>query len=106
MLDASGALIAADLFSLELTSARPNTPVLLVIGYSALNLPFSGGTLVPSLDFILAGFSTSPAGALTLAGPFAAGVPAGFSFYAQYWIPDPLGVQGFAASNALLLTAP
>ena len=33
-------------------------------------------------------------------------VPSGFEFTFQYWQPDPFGPQGWAATNAVKLTAP
>ncbi|HZM00965.1 MAG TPA: hypothetical protein VFD43_12015 [Planctomycetota bacterium] len=96
-----GTLSAGDPISLALTGARENTTAHLFAGVSTLNLPFKGGTLVPSLDVVILFLPTGPAGALTLAGTLPGGLPANFSLYFQYWINDPAGPQGFAASTAL-----
>jgi len=38
-------------------------------------------------------------GALTVQGVWPKGVPSGFQAWYHYWLLDPVGVQGFAASN-------
>ena len=48
----------------------------------------------------------SPAGDLVLQSPWPAGVPSGIAFYFQYWIQDPGGPLGAAASNALEAVTP
>jgi len=77
----------------------------LVAGLAVANLPFKGGTLVPTPDILLAGLPIS----LTTAAfqfTFPAGVPAGTIAVFQYWTPDPVGVAGWSATNAQQLTVP
>jgi YVTN family beta-propeller protein len=100
-LSGCGSLLAGDTVSLSLTGALENTSAHLLIGVAAVNLPFKGGTLVPAPDLTLLFLPTGGAGSLELSGPLAPGLPSGFALYLQYWINDPAGPVGFAASNAL-----
>ncbi|MBM3984185.1 MAG: hypothetical protein FJ296_00610 [Planctomycetes bacterium] len=102
----SGTLAPLSTLSLVLNGARENAAAWLVIGASQLNAPFKGGTMVPSFDLLLAGFSTGPAGKIELAGPLPAGLPSGFAFHFQWWISDPVAVKSYAASNGLRATVP
>jgi hypothetical protein len=102
----AGTLAAGDPVTLTLTGALELAPTTLVIGFSELGVPFKGGTLVPFPDVLLPGLTTDAGGALVLGGTWPAGVPAGFSFYFQDWVVDPVGVAGLAASNGLAGTAP
>ncbi len=91
--------------SVSVANALPNAALTLVVGFTQLNLPFKGGTLVPSTDLLVTGLNTGPTGALTLGANWPAGVPAGFTFYVQGWIVDPAGPQGLAATNGVSGTA-
>jgi len=101
----TGTLLGSTDYTLNVSSARPVASSYWVLGLSAVNLPFKGGTLVPAPDFIIGPFLTSFAGVLNLSGVFPPGVPVGFSFFSQFWIVDPVGVQGFAATNGVKGTA-
>ena len=61
--------------------------------------------MVPDADFLLPAF-TDPLGGAHLAGRVPAAMPPGYSIYFQWWIQDPAGPKGFAASNALAGTTP
>ncbi len=100
-LSGCGSLLAGDPVTLALVNARPNSLTHLVIGASALNAPFKGGTLVPAPDFLVINLPTGPAGTLTLSAPLPGGLPAGFALHFQHWIVDATGPFGFAASNGL-----
>jgi YVTN family beta-propeller protein len=102
----SGTLAPLSTLTLVLNGARENSAAWLVIGASQLNAPFKGGTMVPSVDLLLAGFSTGPAGKVELAGPLPAGLPSGFAFFFQWWVSDPVAVKSYAASNGLKATVP
>ncbi len=107
-LSGSGTLQGNTPISLSLTNARENTTAWIVVGFSELNLPFKGGTLVPSLDapgFFLP-LPTGPLGVLEVGGTWPAGVPADFETWYQYWISDASGPVGFSASNALKSITP
>lgn len=73
----------------------------LIVGTTAINLPFKGGVLVPAPTLLVLGLPTV-GGELSLASTWPGGIPAGFAVYFQYWIADAAGVKGFAASNAVV----
>ena len=104
-LTGTGTLAGGSTSSLVLTSAKPSSTVWLVAGLSALNAPFKGGTLVPDPLLILDTVSNA-AGSATLTFGMPVGLPAGVDIISQFWIPDPAGVHGFAASNGLTGTTP
>jgi hypothetical protein len=62
--------------------------------------------MVPTPSLILSGLTTSGAGALALSATWPAGIPPGFGAVFQYWIHDPAGPAGFAASNGLEAVVP
>jgi hypothetical protein len=102
----TGTLQALSPLTLALLDARENASAWLVAGVAQANLPFKGGTLVPSFDLLLGGLFTGPAGQISLTAPTPAGLPSGFAFYFQWWISDPVAVKGFASSNGLKASAP
>jgi hypothetical protein len=89
-----------------LTGVVPDTQATLVVGLTAITAPFKGGVFVPFPDIVVAGLSTGPLGSIHLPTTWPSGVPAGFSFFLQYWMHDSAGPQGFAASNAVRGTTP
>ena len=74
---------------------------MLVIGLSAINVPFKGGTLVPSPDILITGLASNSLGLLSLGGTWPSGIPSGTKFWFQEWITDPAAVLGFSATNGL-----
>ncbi len=99
VLIAEGSLEPNSSVSLTLSKVEADVPALLVIGFSKLDLPYKGGTLVPATDLVF-GLMTSSNGNLVRGATW----PAGFSnteFYCQYWVPDDTTLQGVAASNAV-----
>jgi hypothetical protein len=100
-LTGTGAVQAGFELELTLTHAPAAGAVLLVVGLQALQAPFKGGTLWPSADVLVGPLLASPAGTLTLAGTWPAGLPSGFSFWSQTWIADAGAPFGFSASNGL-----
>jgi hypothetical protein len=89
------------LATLTLSGAAPGAPATLVIGLSALGVPFKGGTLVPQPDVLLA-FTTGAGGGVALSAAWPAALPSGTQTWFQWWIADAGGPAGFAASNAVL----
>ena len=106
VLIAGGTLAAGDPMTLKLNEARPFSLAYLIVGLGTLNAPFKGGVMIPSVDFMLSGLPTDKHGQFLLATPFPPGVPSGFSLWFQYWISDPAGPKGFAASNGAHGTTP
>ena len=106
VLAGSGTLAPSTPIGLTLTNALPSSSSTLIIGVSALNAPFKGGTLVPNPTVLIFGLPISGAGTLALNGTWPANVPSNVSFYFQHWIVDAGGPVGFAASNGLQGTTP
>ena len=88
----------ADLF---LESAPASAVAWLVASTRSLQLPFSGGTLVPAPDTVLGPFQTGPDGGLTFVD--AASVGGGITLHAQWVIEDADAIAGRSLSNALVL---
>jgi hypothetical protein len=97
----TGWLQAHEPFSLELTGATPFSGAFLVFGATALQAPFKGGTLWPHPDVIAGPLPVLGNGTVTLDSNWPAGLPTGFAFWSQAWIPDGVAVAGYAASNGL-----
>jgi Tol biopolymer transport system component len=105
VLDADGPLTSPSSLHVALGNYAPGGGAVLVIGLSAANLPLKGGTLVPAPMSLLS-IPALPPHHLVLTGHVAPGLPAGVQLHLQYWLPDPAGPQGFAASNAMRGTTP
>lgn len=101
-----GSLLPGEWATVTLGHALENTVATLVIGTASLNAPFKGGTLVPFPQILVFGLPTGPLGQIVLTAPWPPDLPPGFTMLAQFWIADPAGPFGHAASNALLGTAP
>ncbi|MFH0944997.1 MAG: PQQ-binding-like beta-propeller repeat protein [Planctomycetota bacterium] len=101
-----GELKAQQVARLKLKNALPNSVSALVLGLSNAGTPFKGGTLVPATDVVVFGLPTGSAGELPLTAQVPAAMAAGVPLYFQYWIVDPAGPWGFAASNAVTVTTP
>jgi len=105
LLTGAGVPEPGELLQLMLTDAAPAAATALVLGTSAVNQPFKGGMLVPAPDVILPRLTTDVSGALAVGSPLPAGLPPGFSFAAQAWVADAGAPQGWAATNAVRVTA-
>ncbi|HEX5010691.1 MAG TPA: PEP-CTERM sorting domain-containing protein [Planctomycetota bacterium] len=101
-----GALIEGHPLSVAISGAKPSGSATLVIGLSALNAPFKGGTMVPNPDALVAGLGLDGVGGIELTSAWPAGVPGGTSLWLQAWIADAAAVKGLAASNAEVGTVP
>ncbi len=99
-LSATGTLVPGSSASFLLGDAAPLSLASLVVGFTKIDQPFKGGTLVPSINFAFS-FPTDVTGAHRIDGFWPPGIPTGFQTYYQAWIVDLTAVQGFAASNAL-----
>jgi hypothetical protein len=99
----SGQPAAGAVVLLSISGVLPSTPIFLVIGLSAIQVPFKGGIMVPAPDLIY-GLSSDFAGQFAFSGTWPSGVPAGTLVVTQAWSPDPVAVQGFAATNGLQIT--
>lgn len=90
--------------SLRLTDALPSAPAVFVAGVSELAVIFKGGVFGPAPLFLNFGFVTGPSGRITLPFALGADIPTGLELWLQYWIVDPGGFVGSAASNTVKLT--
>jgi len=102
-LHGAGSLCPGEGGALQLAGAKPNSPAWLVIGLANASLPFKGGVLVPSPDFVLP-VATSAGGGFALPFVWPAGIPSGLQLWFQAWIKDATAVAGFAASAGLQAT--
>jgi len=101
-----GFLVEDTPVTVTLTNAKKLVPAALVIGLSQLGAPLKGGVLVPNPDVLISGLSTGSTGGFALTSTWPDGIPSGFEFLLQAWLPDPAAAQGFAASNGLRARAP
>jgi len=99
----SGALEPGTPVSLRTGCALENAPITIVIGLFALDLPFKGGTYVPSSNLFITGSSGStPAlGGFVLENTWPPGIGSGVETYYQVWVADDAGPFGFASTNAV-----
>jgi hypothetical protein len=78
-----------------------------VTGIFVANAPFKGGVMVPSTDFVTY-FTTEPGPppttVLTVAEPSMT-VGMGTTLYVQFWVDDPMGIHGAAATGTLAVVA-
>jgi hypothetical protein len=102
----TGPLLGGQNVTLSLTNARPFSTTALVIGLSAINASFKGGTLVPFPDVVVGGISTGGAGNVPITFAWPTGLPSGFTTRFQHWIVDSTGPAGLSASNAVAGTTP
>jgi hypothetical protein len=91
---------------LKLTGAKPSSLATTVVGVSALNAPFKGGTMVPSPLVVIPGVPVGPTGAWTPVIFTWTPQISGFSMWVQVWIHDAAAVKGWSASNGIKATAP
>ena len=101
----TGNLAEGTAVQLLLTDAPASSWAHFVLGFNTLNLPFYGGTMVPTLDIVVP-LLTDGSGALTVGGTWPAAVPAGIDMYFQYWIESGTGPFGYVSSNGLQATTP
>ncbi len=104
----TGTLVAGNPGSLELDNANPDSLAYLFVSLTtAGGTSFKGGTLWPFPFILQATEMTDPLGSFDLPWScWPSGIPSGTTFYFQYWIADPAGPKGAAASNGVLGTTP
>ena len=102
-LSGTGELVAGTPFSLNLTRAKASAPAFLFLGFWQWDLPFKGGLMVPN-PFTIVPLVTDTHGAGEIPGTLSPRVPADITIFAQFWIQDSKGPEGFTASNGLSLT--
>ena len=100
-LEGSGTLIPGTPGALELTSAAPTAPALLLIATAMRFTPFLGGTLIPAPFSNSLPLVTDPTGKIALPWASWPSLPTGSRVYFQFVIEDAGAIQGAALSNAL-----
>ena len=91
--------------TLTVSGGLQNAFTAIILGLSQINAPFQSGTLVPSPDIVVPGFTLDGNGELVLPFNYPA-LPSGFSLFWQAWIADPGGLSGWSATNGLSSTTP
>ncbi len=104
VLAADGPLSSGSTATMLIAEGSPASAAVLVLGLSAISLPFKGGVLVPSPDITI-GATLDGLGEMLLVGSIGE-TPPGASFYLQAWVADPGAPQGFSATNAVMGTTP
>jgi hypothetical protein len=102
---ASGTLLTGQPFAFKLASGPPNGSAWHIVGLSALNAPFKGGTMIPSITLVNGPFPLDAQGTLTLAGSWPTG-GSGLTLWVQYWMPNGGGPLGFVASSGVRAQIP
>ena len=102
---ASGTLRTGQPFAFKLQSGPPSGSAWHIVGLSALNAPFKGGTMIPSITLVNGPFPLNASGALTLAGNWPTG-GSGLTLWVQYWMPNGGGPAGFVASTGVRAQIP
>ncbi|GJM23260.1 MAG: hypothetical protein DHS20C15_31750 [Planctomycetota bacterium] len=101
----AGTQLPGEVVTLALSDALPVTLSSLVAGFDELGVFFKGGTMVPTVDFLLLR-ATNGFGEVEVSFPWPAGVPTGFETYWQFWVQDPGAPVGWSASNGLRGVSP
>ena len=101
----SGSLVPGTPVTVSLTNANPNANSYLVLGLQPAATPFKQGVVLPSDDFVIQ-LPTNAAGQIQFTVPWPQNSPSNVPLYAQYWIADPAGPEGWVASNAVSLITP
>lgn len=95
-----GAMNGGSVLRFELSNTPGYATAFVMIGTSAIHLPFRGGTLVPSPDAFSV-MTANASGRLSFSASLPPGVPGQTELYAQFWILDGSGPFGLTASNAV-----
>lgn len=102
-LSAQGAGKPGTSYAFVIEGALPGAPMAQAIGLSASGVGLLGGTLVPTPDFISFGLTADGKGGYLATGEFKPTAVPGSEIYLQFWVMDPAGPEGWAATNGLLI---
>jgi len=103
---ASGSFVGGTAFSFALSQGQPSSSAFHVVGFSTIDAPFKGGTMVPMPNLITGPWPTNSFGSALISGHWPMGAPPGFEIAAQFWFASAGTPAGFAASSAVLITMP
>ena len=101
LLVGSGPLTAGSSNAVTLSDALAGSTTNVVLGFTLLNVPFKGGTLVPSADILFLGLPVDGSGGSTIPFTWPAGVTPGSLFWAQHWVSDGGATFNLSASNGV-----
>ncbi len=90
-------------YALVLEGALPGAQMAQAIGLSTAGVGLLGGTLVPSPDFISFGHMADGKGNYLGTGEFKSTAVPGLEIFLQFWVLDPAGPEGWAATNGLAI---
>ena len=102
---ASGTLVTGQPFAFALQSGPPSGAAWHIVGLSALNAPFKGGTMIPALNLMNGPFPLNASGNLTLAGNWPSG-GSGLTLWVQFWMPSGGGPAGLVSSSGVRAQIP
>jgi hypothetical protein len=105
-LSAQGSLKPSSPISIAISNGPAFGTATLIIGGSALDVPFKGGTLVPFPNLLLFGLPLNASGGFAASGTWFGQLPSGTATWFQAWMHDPGGPAGWSATNALLGVVP
>ncbi len=106
VLSVGGELALGQTVSVSLRNAAPGAPAWIILGLSAVNLPFKGGTLVPDPQAAIGALLTNAGGGLQVSSAMSSDLPPGTSVIMQVWLADASGPEGATASSAQMGTSP
>jgi len=108
VLTGSGFTCEGTSVAVSLSNASANSLAFLTYGVNRADAPLFGGVLVPDTGAGGGALSTTTSGVgeASMGGLWPAGTMSGATMYFQYWIKDPNAPQGWAASNAVVITQP
>jgi Tol biopolymer transport system component len=101
MFSGTGMLVAGGNASLNLTSAAPSAPCLLLVSLASTPVPFKGGTLYAFPPLTQLPFVTNGSGNILLPFTWPSGVPKYLEIFFQYAILDAAAPNGVSLSNAV-----
>ena len=105
ILIASGSFAGGDPFAFDLYRVAVFKPVFAVVGFSVLEAPFKGGTMLPTPQIVV-GPMPSSGEELHITGNWPPGMPSGSTIVAQFWFLASGTVAGYAASSGVLIRTP
>lgn len=99
-----GSFCRSDPFWFGVGNCEPNRPIILVVGLQYAPVTLLGGTLGPTPDLFVTGFSTNASGTLAFLATMPPATPAGLDLYIQAWIIDSLAPFGYARTRTYYFT--
>jgi hypothetical protein len=106
ILIASGSFAAGEPFAFDLFRVPFFKPIFPVMGFSVLEAPFKGGTMVPTPQIVVGSMPSGGSGELHLTGDWPLGMPSGSTIAVQFWFSASGTIAGFAASSGVRITTP